>query len=114
MSKENLEICLKYAKWHEQLGDYILQQAKKSAKTGEPIVQHMEYAFPNQGFEDCKDQYMLGDTYLVAPIMEKSNVRSVKLPKGKWKDDKGKVYKGGKSYKFTVPLDRLLWFTPVK
>lgn len=114
LSKENLEICLKYAKWHEQLGDYILQQAKKSAKTGEPIVQHMEYAFPNQGFEDCKDQYMLGDTYLVAPIMEKSNVRSVKLPKGKWKDDKGKVYKGGKSYKFTVPLDRLLWFTPVK
>ena len=40
-----------------------------SAKTGEPIIRHMEYAFPHQGFVDCKDQFMLGDRYLVAPVL---------------------------------------------
>ena len=85
-----LETCIKYAKWHEQLGDYIVSQAKNASITGEPIVRHMDYAFPNQGFEECRDQYMLGDKYLVAPIMSSGNTRTVKLPKGKWKDDLGK------------------------
>ena len=109
-----MEMCIKYAKWHEQLGDYILSQAKKASITGEPIVRHMDYAFPNQGFEECRDQYMLGDKYLVAPIMSSGNTRTVKLPKGKWKDDLGKVYKGGKTYTLDVPLSRLPWFVEVK
>ena len=114
LNKENLETCIKYAKWHEQLGDYILSQAKNASITGEPIVRHMDYAFPNQGFEECRDQYMLGDKYLVAPIMSSGNTRTVKLPKGKWKDDLGKVYKGGKTYTLDVPLSRLPWFVEVK
>lgn len=114
LSKENLDICIKYAKWHEQLGGYIVSQAEKSAATGEPIVHHMDYAFPNQGFEDCRDQYMLGEKYLVAPIMSNNNTRTVKLPKGKWKDDMGKIYKGGKTYTINVPLSRLPWFVEIK
>ena len=114
LNKENLETCIKYAKWHEQLGDYILSLAKEASITGEPIVRHMEYAFPNQGFEECKDQYMLGNKYLVAPIMSSDNTRTVKLPKGKWKDDMGKLYKGGKTYTIDVPLSRLPWFIEVK
>lgn len=110
LSKENLDICIKYAKWHEQLGSYIIEQAKQSAKTGEPIVRSMEYAFPNQGFADCKDQYMLGDKYLVAPVITESDTRTVKLPKGTWRDDQGKKYKGGKTYTLQVPLDRLPYF----
>ena len=110
LSKENLDICIKYAKWHEQLGSYIIEQAKQSAKTGEPIVRSMEYAFPNQGFADCKDQYMLGDKYLVAPVITESDTRTVKLPKGTWRDDQGKKYKGGKTYTLHVPLDRLPYF----
>ena len=57
---------------------------------------------------------MLGDKYLVAPIMSSGNSRTVKLPKGKWKDDLGKVYKGGKTYTLDVPLSRLPWFVEVK
>lgn len=51
---------------------------------------------------------------LVAPIMSSGNTRTVKLPKGKWKDDLGKVYKGGKTYTLDVPLSRLPWFVEVK
>ena len=110
LSKENLDICIKYAKWHEQLGSYLIEQAKQSAKTGEPIVRSMEYVFPNQGFADCKDQYMLGDKYLVAPVITESDTRTVKLPKGTWRDDQGKKYKGGETYTLHVPLDRLPYF----
>ena len=46
------------------------------------------------GFETCKDQFMLGDKYLVAPMVEKGNSRVVRLPKGRWKDDLGKIHKG--------------------
>ncbi|MEG2453209.1 MAG: glycoside hydrolase family 31 protein, partial [Clostridium sp.] len=68
LDQKHLGICLKYARLHQKMGDYILSQARSSAKTGEPIVRHLEYAFPHQGFENCKDQYMLGDKYLVAPM----------------------------------------------
>ena len=46
---------------------YILEQARHSAQTGEPIVRAMDYMFPGEGFEECNDQYMLGDKYLVVP-----------------------------------------------
>ena len=113
LSKENLAICRRFAKWHEELGGYIRQQAELSARTGEPIVRHMDYSYPDEGFENVNDQYMLGDRYLVAPVSSASTQRTVKLPQGKWRDDQGKLYKGGRSYQINVPLDRLPWFEPV-
>jgi len=110
LNRENLEIVRNMALLHEKFGDYILNCAKESSKTGEPIVRHLEYSFPNEGFALCNDQFMLGDKYLVAPIITPENFREVKLPKGKWKDDQGKVYSGGKTYKVDVTLDRLLYF----
>lgn len=68
LSKENADICAHYAHLHQKMSGYILELAKRAAETGEPIVRSMEYEYPHQGFTDCKDQYMLGDKYLVAPI----------------------------------------------
>lgn len=93
------------------MGDYILEQARHSAQTGEPIVRAMDYMFPGEGFEECNDQYMLGDKYLVAPVTDSGVSRSVKLPKGKWVDENGRRYKGGKTYIIDVPLSRLPRFT---
>lgn len=111
LSPENLEICRTYALLHEQMGDYILEQARHSAQTGEPIVRAMDHMFPGEGFEECNDQYMLGDKYLVAPVTDSGVSRSVKLPKGKWVDENGRRYKGGKTYVIDVPLSRLPRFT---
>lgn len=111
LSKENLEICKTYALLHEEIGPYILEQARHSAGTGEPIVRCMDYMFPDEGFEDCNDQYMLGDLYLVAPVMDAGTSRTVTLPKGKWMDETGKKYNGGKTYVIEVPLSRLPCFT---
>lgn len=110
LDAEHLAICLKYARLHEQLGAYLVAQAEQGSRTGEPIVRCMEYAFPGQGFETCTDQYMLGDRYLVAPMLTKGTSREVRLPRGTWVDENGKTYRGGKTYLLDVPLDRLPYF----
>lgn len=110
LSKENIAICAQYARLHQQMGDYILGLAKHASRTGEPIVRHMEYEFPHQGFMMCKDQYMLGDKYMVAPMVASGNVRTVLIPKGKWKDDQGKMFKGPKTITIDVPLSRLPYY----
>ncbi len=110
LNKENLKITQETAILHEKFGPYILKTAKESSQSGEPIVRHMEYEFPNQGFENIKDQFMLGSQFLVAPVITSEDKRTVKLPKGKWKDDLGKIHKGGKIIEINVPLSRLPYF----
>ncbi|WP_447642380.1 MULTISPECIES: glycoside hydrolase family 31 protein [Chitinophagaceae] len=114
LSKKNLAIAKKAAELHEQFGPYILEYAAEASKTGEPIVRHMEYEFPNEGFALCKDQFMLGDRYLVAPILTKEDMRRVRLPKGIWKDDLGRIHKGGQTIDVVAPLARLPYFEKIK
>jgi alpha-glucosidase len=110
LNEINNPICRKYAKLHVKMGDYILQLARKAAETGELIVRHLEYEFPYQGFENCKDQFMLGDKYLVAPMVKQGTARTVVLPEERWKDDSGKKWKGVQTIRIDVPLDRLPYF----
>jgi alpha-glucosidase len=111
LDAKHLKMCRDAALLHAKMGDYIYELAQKTAKEGEPIVRHLEYAFPNQGFESCDDQFMLGDKYLVAPMVTKGTTRDVRLPKGNWVDELGKKYKGGQTVKIDVPLERLAYFT---
>jgi alpha-glucosidase len=113
LNAENLAIIRNAAFLHQQMGTYIIACAKESAKTGIPIVRHLEFTSPNEGFAECKDQFMLGDKYLITPVITPEDSRIVKLPKGTWKDDTGKIHTGGKSLKFDVPLNRLLYFERV-
>jgi alpha-glucosidase len=88
----------------------ILELARESAQTGEPIISPVEYFFPNQGYDEIKDQFMLGNAILVAPMDKKETSRKVVFPKGKWLSDDGRIYKGGTSYTIDVPLFRLPYF----
>jgi len=92
---------------------YILQLAKQSAQTGEPIARHMEYEFPKQGFTKCRDQFMLGDKIMVAPVVDKSHKRNIVFPKGGWKNENGKIFKGPAVKTFTADINQLLWFEKV-
>ena len=95
----------------------IVKLMKQSAQNGEPIIKSMEYVFPNQGFAETNDQYMLGDSIMVAPIVNKGTIRVVKFPKfskGKWKATDGKIYKGGTVVSIDAPLDMLPYFEIVK
>jgi alpha-glucosidase (family GH31 glycosyl hydrolase) len=54
---------------------------------------------------------MLGDKYLIAPILHKNQQeRVVVLPEGNWIDDLGNTYKGNQTINIKVPLDRIPYF----
>jgi alpha-glucosidase (family GH31 glycosyl hydrolase) len=111
LSKENNRICLEMAKLHLATGDRILGFAKEASKSGEPIVKPMAMVFPDGGYETIRDQFVLGDTMIVAPVIEKgARSRSVVLPEGEWKADDGSVHKGGQTIVVDVPLERLPYF----
>jgi alpha-glucosidase len=110
LNAENLAIVREAALLHQRFAPYIMQCAHQASQTGEPIVRSMEYAFPNEGFPLCNDQFMLGDRYIVAPVVTKDVSRTVKLPKGRWKDDLGKIHKGGRTITIDAPLNRLPYF----
>ena len=78
----------------ERIGEYYRQLTQESARTAEPIVRHMEYEFPRNGFTDCNDQFMIGSKYLVAPLLGESDSRTVRFPRGVWISRKGERFKG--------------------
>ncbi len=89
----------------------ILRLAQESAQTGEPIMKNMEFVFPHQGFANVVDQFMLGDSVLVAPVVQKGRTqREVILPNGKWTDPSGETYQGGQTVVVDAPLNTLPYF----
>lgn len=112
LTQESWRLVQKAIRLHKKFGKYIYQLAQEAAKTGEPIFRCMEYQFPNQGFEHTNDQFMLGEEYMVAPVVKKGqSSRSVKFPEGKWCDAKGKmVSDGNETLVLDAPLDTLLYF----
>ena len=109
LSKENAQRVIEAIKLHEKFGDLFVSLAKNAAKTGEPIVRHMAYSFPGEGFEEINGQFMLGDDILVAPVIEKgAKSKRVRFPEGEWKDSEGNIYSGEKD--IPVNADSILYF----
>ena len=115
LDEEHFKSVLKAVELRKGFKNNIVDLAKEAAKTGEPIVRSLEYVFPHQGFANIADQFMLGNTVLVAPFLKSGEgTRTVVLPKGKWKSDENKTYRGGRKIEIKVPLDRLPYFLKVK
>jgi len=107
LDQEHFEAVKAAVDLREQYLPIILSLVDHAKNTGEPIVRLMEYEFPNQGFEEVKDQFMLGSGLLVAPIIRQNQKgRTVTLPKGKWKY-KEQIYRGGKSIAIEVGLTEI-------
>jgi alpha-glucosidase (family GH31 glycosyl hydrolase) len=92
----------------------LLQLAGEAARSGIPIVRSLEYVFPHQGLENVADEFMLGDAWLVAPVLTASPSRKIFFPKGRWKDAKGHILVGPGIKEWSVPLDELLYFERVR
>jgi alpha-glucosidase len=90
---------------------YLLELVRQSAATGEPIVRSLEYVFPRQGYERIRDQFLLGEKILVAPVLEQRAVgREVIIPKGRWRGFDGKSYEGPGKLTLAVAQDELCYF----
>ena len=85
--------------------------AAECGRTGEPMIRNLEYVFPGRGYAAVKDQFMMGDFLLVAPVVEKgATARKVVLPPGKWRADDGAAVVGPAEITVEAPLARLPYF----
>ena len=95
LGPEALAITRRMAALHTEHGTEILALARESARTGEPIVRALEYAWPHQGYDDVLDEFLLGPDLLVAPVVEKgARARRLLVPPGRWKGDDGTTVTG--------------------
>lgn len=100
----------------QSYADYFKDLLEECALTGDPLMRHMEYEFPEQGFEKITDQFMLGEKLLVAPVLEQgARMRDVALPSGcKWLyKPTGEVFGGGQTVRVSAPLAVLPYFERV-
>lgn len=111
LDSEHQALCLEAAKLHAKFADKIVALVNETPDTYEPIIRCMEYAFPYNGYEGIKDQFMFGGDILVCPVIEKGAVtRKVVLPEGKWIYVDGMEYEGGREIEVSAPLSVLPYF----
>ncbi|MBW7996928.1 MAG: hypothetical protein FVQ81_10260 [Candidatus Glassbacteria bacterium] len=114
LDRRSAEICRRYAELHEQFGDYIYRLALDAQQTGRPIARPLFFLDPADEITyGISDQFMLGDSVLVAPVLEKGiRARDIYLPRGQWKDfHSGETHLGPKQLNgHPAPLDILPLF----
>ena len=107
LDSEHFNAIKKSVELRREYMPIIMNLVENAAENGEPIVRPMDYVFPAEKFEHIKDQFMLGDNILVAPVLQKGvSSRLVVLPKGMWRW-KGKTYNGNRTIDVRVDLDDL-------
>ena len=84
--EEVLAITKRYSTMRKSLIWYLVREATVSREMLQPMMRPMFYAF-GSAYADIYDQYLLGSSLLVAPILEKGQrARAVTLPDGSWYD----------------------------
>jgi len=111
LNDKNHEAVKKAVRLRMQFTDYIVRLTEEAAITNQPVVRYLEYSYPHQGYADIKDEFLLGDSVLVAPVVEKNTYkRKVILPVGTWKYINGKMYTGPVEVEVDSPIEVLPYF----
>jgi len=111
LDAEHLAHCVDAARLHAALGEEIAEMARRAAVTGEPIMRHLAYQYPDGGYETVTDQFLLGEGILVAPVLVKgARSRTVLFPPGTWQGDDGSMVEGPCTLTVDAPLARLPWY----
>lgn len=102
-------ISKKYLQLRYRLMPYILSQAKKCSENSIPMFRALVLEYTeDRNVRHIDDQYLFGDSFLIAPILDASNERQVYLPKGRWTDYWNKeLINGGQWIHIRAPLDTL-------
>lgn len=100
-------ICKKYLGIREGMRGYTRELHRQAHEKGDPIMRPMWYEFPGDAKAwDCEDQYMFGERYLVAPVLEPGmQRRGVYLPEGRWRGVDGGECEGGRVVEVETPLE---------
>jgi len=91
--------------------------AERASRTYQPIVAPLWAYDPlDPSCHAVDDEFMLGGTTLVAPVLEPAaRARSIYLPRGVWRSERGETYTGPTwLHAYPVPLDHLAEFDVVE
>lgn len=98
----------RFARIHDALREELVRWASEAQETSAPMVRHLMLEFPeDRATWPISDQYLLGDSLLVAPITtEGARARSVYLPRGAgwfhvWT---GERFEGGQTIEIEAPI----------
>ena len=111
LDTNHMEAVKKAVAVRQKFASYILETAKASAISGEPILRPLEYDYPHKGYAMVKDAFLIGKNLLVAPvIVEGQTSRKVVIPEGKWKSFKGEMIIGPTTVDVPVRINDLIYF----
>lgn len=103
-------IFVEYARLRYRLLPYIWREARRAAENSLPMLRALLIEFSEDPSTwNIDDQYLFGESILVAPVFSRRPVRNVYLPAGArwydfWTDE---LYEGGQWVQKEVPLDTL-------
>ncbi|WP_116210575.1 glycoside hydrolase family 31 protein [Streptomyces olivoreticuli] len=89
---------------------YFVTLAHLAQRTGAPYVRPVWWRSPeDRALRDCEDAFLLGDSLLVAPVLEQgTDRRAVRLPRGRWYDTAtGQAHEGPGQVLLDAPLSRI-------
>ncbi|WP_094220781.1 glycoside hydrolase family 31 protein [Streptomyces diastatochromogenes] len=89
---------------------YFMTLAHLARRTGAPYVRPLWWGAPeDRALRDCEDAFLLGDSLLVAPVMDSgAERRAVQLPRGRWYDTvTEEAYEGPAQVLVDAPLSRI-------
>lgn len=95
---------------------YTYTLAWENATKGTPLARPLNFhdvAGATPSPSGCRDQYLWGRDIMVAPVVTCNTFkRSITFPQGTWVDlnDLTKVYAGGSTVEYDVPLEKLPYF----
>ncbi len=83
--EEAVDVLARFTKLKCSLMPYLFQAARQAHENGTPMMRSMLLEFPDDPGCDYLDrQYMLGDSLLVAPILNYEGLVDYYLPAGRW------------------------------
>ncbi len=104
------KIFMRFDKLHYRLLPYWYTCAWQAHETGMPAWRHL--AFTDSKYYARDNEFMIGDWFYFAPILNNGNSRPVFIPDGRWIDYfTGKVFEGPREIEsYQVPLERTALF----
>ncbi|TCL61927.1 alpha-D-xyloside xylohydrolase [Hydrogenispora ethanolica] len=105
-------IFKKYTELRYRLIPYIYSSARQCVAESLPLFRALVLEYQDDpAVAGIDSQYLFGESFLVAPILNEENVRSIYLPEGIWTDYwDGTQYQGKQWLTYEAGLDKLPLF----
>ncbi|KAH3817964.1 hypothetical protein DPMN_119549 [Dreissena polymorpha] len=115
-----IDVVKHFVDLHTNLSETFIAFANISTQTGEPIIRPLWWIDPlNKTSITCEDEFLIGDKYLVAPVLNKGAcVRNIYFPTGTLQAlstaEKGNTFTGPMmTNNYSVPLNETAYFVNV-